>query len=713
MCFSPAWPSAASMLVVGALCGFLPQTKKTLAVRSGVRLNRSNQIQSTGQAEPTGNQLLSPMKQPIICLLSCAATIIGVFSVRADPLDTWQWRNPSPQGNSLTAVAFGQGRFVAVGGGGTIISSLDGTNWTLLPQATANSLANVAFLNNRFVAVGERGTILYSTTGTNWVIAISGVTNSLTAASFGGGSYLVVGHQGTVLRSNNAFTWSQQSGIANTLFLNSVAYGAGTFVAISSLGQVIQSYDGSFWNTLPALGGYPTQIAYLNGRFIVMDESMWSSPDGLTWTSTWVNPAPDAVTFANGHYVGIGASGIIQVSANGTNWSWMTANQSSGDLKGIAYGNNLHVAVGATGLIRTSSDRTNWFFQHRALSNGGTLYDVEFANGEFVAVGEGLVGAGGILERSPLLFSGPATDWQKRDSGSFSTLYNIAYGQGLYVMASSFGIQSSINGSNWVSRSSGLSSQLASVNFVNGLFLLTGWNGALSTSLDGLTWTRRTNASTRTLMDSTFGKGLYVIVGRTPGGSSGSILTSEDTINWTNRSAGNLNGVCYSEAQQLFVAVGDGGHIRTSTNAVNWTTRNSFVTASLWGIRYADRYFAAVGDQGTLLTSPDGTNWTQRTTRTVQSLQRITYGRGTFVAVGGGSTVLQSAPTVPTLQFYSVAANQVGLQLLGGFDRPHILEAATNPAADWFPIANLTAGQRDFLDTDNPAVAKFYRARVP
>jgi len=243
-----------------------------------------------------------------------------------------------------------------------------------------------------------------------------------------------------------------------------------------------------------------------------------------------VNPAPDAVTFANGSFLGVGSGGVIQGSADGTNWSWLTAYQSSGDLAGIAFGNNIYVAVGALGLIRTSTDRTNWFFQHHGLSNGGRLYDVEYANGGFVAVGEGMVGAGGILETSPLLFSGPSTQWYARNSGSYNTLQGIACGQGVYVMASSFSLQTSTNGVNWTSRAYGLSSQLASVNYVNGLFVLTGGNGGVSTSPDGITWTQRTNASVRTLMDSTYGNGLFAIVGRTPGGSAGSILTSSPKL---------------------------------------------------------------------------------------------------------------------------------------------------------------------------------------
>jgi len=34
---------------------------------------------------------------------------------RADPLDSWTWRNPLPTGNNLNRIAYGNGQFVAVG----------------------------------------------------------------------------------------------------------------------------------------------------------------------------------------------------------------------------------------------------------------------------------------------------------------------------------------------------------------------------------------------------------------------------------------------------------------------------------------------------------------------------------------------------------------------------------------------------------------------
>jgi hypothetical protein len=58
-------------------------------------------------------------------------------------------------------VTYGNGLFVAVGTGGTILTSPDGVNWTV--QASGgNHLHSVTYGNGTFVAVGEGGTILTS-----------------------------------------------------------------------------------------------------------------------------------------------------------------------------------------------------------------------------------------------------------------------------------------------------------------------------------------------------------------------------------------------------------------------------------------------------------------------------------------------------------------------------------------------------------------------
>ncbi len=623
------------------------------------------------------------------------------------PLDQWYWRNPLPQGNSLASVVFAQGRFVAVGGGGVIITSADGTNWTNQTSPTLNSLAHVAYFDDHFLAVGERGTVLSSPNGENWTIIPSNVTNALSSVAYGNGSFVIVGSQGTVLQSSTGQNWMKLPGISTSLYLNSVTFGAGTFIGISRSGDVIQSADGIVWAKQPSLGGYPRQVAYLNERFIILDENMWSSPDGTNWVSTWVYSAPDAVMFTNGYYVGVGGGGVVYVSTNGTQWSWTTSYQSSGDLKGITFGNGFYAAVGEDGLIRTSLDRTNWLFQSRSLTYGGKLYGVEYINGEFVAAGEGSAD-----EKSPVLFSGGSGNWYRRNTSVFSTIWDVTYGKGVYVLVDSFGIQTSTNGVDWTYQPSGLSGQLASVKYLSNLFLLTGWNGCISTSADGLTWTPRSSGTTRNLWGATFGKGVYVVVGQSFS-STGTTLTSADGVNWTNRSASNLRDVCFGK--ELFVAVGDGGHIQSSSNAVNWTTQSSGTTVTLYGVGYGDGFFLAVGDQGTLLTSPDGVNWTRRNSTTVQSLQRVAFGQGTFVVTGSGSTLLQSSPTVPTLHLFQLPdSSRFELELIGGLDREHTVETCSSlESGIWTSLVTLPFDQRHIVDADTAKPQKSYRVRVP
>jgi hypothetical protein len=48
----------------------------------------------------------------------------------ADPLDNWHLRSPLSSVNHLNGVTYASGTFVAVGDGGTLLTSPDGAAWT-------------------------------------------------------------------------------------------------------------------------------------------------------------------------------------------------------------------------------------------------------------------------------------------------------------------------------------------------------------------------------------------------------------------------------------------------------------------------------------------------------------------------------------------------------------------------------------------------------
>ena len=76
---------------------------------------------------------------------SVPALLLFTEIVRADPLDTWTWRNPLPTGDDLNGIAYGNGQFVAVGGGNamglyeiTILTSSNGVSWVQRQSASSS-----------------------------------------------------------------------------------------------------------------------------------------------------------------------------------------------------------------------------------------------------------------------------------------------------------------------------------------------------------------------------------------------------------------------------------------------------------------------------------------------------------------------------------------------------------------------------------------------
>ena len=53
------------------------------------------------------------MKESIAVITISILTVCTVTHAAGDPLETWEWRNPLPQGDRLASVVYGNGRFVA------------------------------------------------------------------------------------------------------------------------------------------------------------------------------------------------------------------------------------------------------------------------------------------------------------------------------------------------------------------------------------------------------------------------------------------------------------------------------------------------------------------------------------------------------------------------------------------------------------------------
>jgi hypothetical protein len=128
---------------------------------------------------------------------------------------TWTdpfWATPVPPDNWLYGIVYGW-EFAAVGSydGNPIYSELltspDGTNWFRQPSGTTEHLLGVAYGAGRFVAVGEKGVVLTSTDGTTWITtrAPADYNEDLYGVAYGmiigTGYFVAVGQYGTILTS--------------------------------------------------------------------------------------------------------------------------------------------------------------------------------------------------------------------------------------------------------------------------------------------------------------------------------------------------------------------------------------------------------------------------------------------------------------------------------------------------------------------------------
>jgi photosystem II stability/assembly factor-like uncharacterized protein len=120
------------------------------------------------------------------------------------------WINHSYGGSSevLGGVAYGNGRYIAVGQNGTIIYSPNGAAWYPAVSNTNDDLFGVAYGNFIWVAVGERGRILYSNAlGTSWTELVFDLYEYWYDVTFGDGRFVAVGDQ-KIITSTDGVNWT-------------------------------------------------------------------------------------------------------------------------------------------------------------------------------------------------------------------------------------------------------------------------------------------------------------------------------------------------------------------------------------------------------------------------------------------------------------------------------------------------------------------------
>jgi|GEM_PF-1075405 len=574
--------------------------------------------------------------------------------------------------DDVESIAYGGGKFVAVGSGGLCSYSFDGITWTLLmpgddtgikfgSQSYGATFAySVAYGEDKFVVVGASGKASYSYDGINWNSLTPGTNTGIKFGSdfafsvtYGNDKFVVVGSSGKASYSSDGITWTSLTPGTNTgikfgsswdSYAEFVTYGNDKFVVVGDAGKASYSLDGINWTSLAA--GTNTgikfgttdanSVAYGNGKFVVVGRSGKASysSDGITWTSLTAGTNTGikfgttnaySVTYGNGKFVVVGYA-ISSYSLDGVNWTNDDGSFSTLGYSRISYGAGIFVSAGIFGSTSYSTDGISWtdLTPHREvlLYNSdayGFVFSIAYGDGKFVAVG----GYG------HLVYSYDGIHWS-RDNVDLSFgdyLYSITYGAGKFITIGDGGqLHYSTNGiTGWTSLPYGVEAVFQNnrpghaMIYGGDKFVAVGYEGVASYSYDGISW-------------------IHLPAGSNTGIKFGDNLDGQD---WKYHAYSIAYGI------DKFVVVGANGKASYSYNGINWIsltpgndTGIKFGESDAQSIAYGLGKFVVVGSSGKASYSSDGINWTSLPAGTDTGIKFGTDGYAYSIAYGGNKFVV-------------------------------------------------------------------------
>ena len=234
----------------------------------------------------------------------------GENGIIATTQDGIEW-TVQTAGNYVSSVIFGKGLFLSVysdaGRGHYIQTSPDGITWTEKITGATKSLIEVAYGEGKYIAVGYEGTIISSLDLTTWTEETSGVNDDITSVIYANGLFIATCPSSCVLTSPDGITWTANNnvtGLWKVIFGNNMFVGIGVY-----LNYILTSYDGATWTQRAnGLVDEANSIIYNNGLFVAVGKDVYTSPDGIAWTkkASGFGEGLFSIAFGNGKYVMIG-----------------------------------------------------------------------------------------------------------------------------------------------------------------------------------------------------------------------------------------------------------------------------------------------------------------------------------------------------------------------------------------------------------------------
>jgi photosystem II stability/assembly factor-like uncharacterized protein len=571
-------------------------------------------------------------------------------------------------------------QILAVGTGGLIYSSTDdGTSWNLGSAAVfgAGNMTLAAYFGgtwNRWLIAGNGTNVLADSTdgGKTWLNRGAGNVNRWDYAFNETDSVgLVVGSGGSIFRSTNPVTWTQATYTAigtttvGTSILRSAEFATinttKTFVSAGEGGVIIYSTDNAAtWTQVSGITNTLifNKVMWVGGsinRFILGGNTniLFTSPDGITWTQQTISGSTgnihDISIDDTSSYIVLASSGGVTYSTNATSWTFiafgggiLSVNYDVTNSKFLAVSDSryLYASKTAIGTWTTVNAVRNKVYRGTCDSNSG---------GKIFAFSEG----GGVVE-----FNTSTNTDTLRVAPGFSTK-DAVYGNGVYVVLvtdADSSIYTSTDGITWTYRryntvSTNYAFAGRRIKYLNGNFIILCASTILFTSTNGVNWTER--AITNTTKNDIVWTGTNYVIACA---DVGVILYSSNLSTWTTvnvfTSAGLMTatGVAMNDITNLgsgivLCACNSGWIFRSTDHGVTWTGIQPPDVGAYPFVHITtdnSSNVMAVTREGTIISysNDSGATWsTYKAPTTAASawFTGLVYGNGKFIVYGRNS----------------------------------------------------------------------------
>ena len=215
--------------------------------------------------------------------------------------ETWtKIFNGEDWGTGIGSITYANGQFV-IAGDYMCAFSEDAISWTM---AEAHGEYNqIAFGNGRYVAIGAGGVVSVSYDGKKWYDRSNpDVTGDLRAITYANGKYIIGGIDGLIMYTEDFVTWGIATSNSTVRYVRQIVYAENRYYAAcytsSGKGEIWISEDGETWTVQQQMNYRLWCLNYNDGKLTTAGDSgaVFILDLGIVWQTK-------QAVLANGQYL--------------------------------------------------------------------------------------------------------------------------------------------------------------------------------------------------------------------------------------------------------------------------------------------------------------------------------------------------------------------------------------------------------------------------